>query len=153
MTVIHQIVTLRSVHLQLKISATKERRAQSRGPGLDWGCRSTWLVTLELRTGGRTGVKKCVCVCVRERERERERERKTDRQADRQKDAFQLGKQSVLWPCGRRPREHVEEWEGRCGWSLESERRLRLGRWLDCKRDLPVSWGWRGSLVVGTLWI
>ena len=50
----------------------------------------------------------CVCVCVRERE--------TDRQTDREKGAFQLGKQGVLRPCGRRPMEHAEEWEeGQCG--------------------------------------
>ena len=65
----------------------------------------------------------CVYVCVCERERERQ----TDRQTDREKGAFQLGKQGVLRPCGRRPMEHAEEWEeGQCGWSLESERRLEV---------------------------
>ena len=60
-----------------------------------------------------------MCVC--------ERERETDRQTDREKEAFQLGKQRAVRPCGRRPMEHAEEWEeGQCGWSLESERRLEV---------------------------
>ena len=64
----------------------------------------------------------CVCVCVGggagwDRER----------QTDREKEAFQLGKQGVLWPCGRRPMEHVGEWDSsQCGWSLERERRLEV---------------------------
>ena len=46
---------------------------------------------------------------------------------DREKEAFQLGKQRAVRPCGRRPMEHAEEWEeGQCGWSLESERRLEV---------------------------
>lgn len=59
----------------------------------------------------------CVCV-VGGRDR--------DRQTDREKEAFQLGKQGVLWPCGRRPTEDVGEWDSsQCGWSLERERRLK----------------------------